>query len=228
MMSIQSNGNVGVGTAGPSAKLEVEGSGDPLVAIDHTGVSGNPALWFLQDGAARAFVWWDEANSRLNLGTPVFNPAISIHNDGVVEFFRPITKGGGGFKIDHPLDPTNKHLWHSFVESPDMKNIYDGVTILDERGEAVVELPDWFEALNRDFRYQLTAICGAAPNLHIAEEVAGNRFRIAGGNAGMKVSWTLTGIRQDIWANAYRMPVESAKSDEDRRLEVADAPIGAL
>jgi hypothetical protein len=99
----------------------------------------------------------------------------------VVEFFRPITKGGGGFKIDHPLDPTNKHLWHSFVESPDMKNIYDGVTILDERGEAVVELPDWFEALNRDFRYQLTAICGAAPNLHIAEEVAGNRFRIAGG-----------------------------------------------
>jgi len=101
-----------------------------------------------------------------------------------------------------------------------MKNVYDGVTTLDERGEAVVEFPEWFEALNRDFRYQLTAIGGPAPNLHIAEELTGGRFRIAGGRAGMKVSWTLTGIRQDAWANANRIPVESAKPDKEHRTYV--------
>ena len=67
-------------------------------------------------------------------------------------------KNAGAFRIDHPLDPANKYLNHSFVESPDMKNIYDGVATLDATGAAVVELPDWFEALNKDFRYQLTAI----------------------------------------------------------------------
>src|SRR5215213_8141479 len=69
-----------------------------------------------------------------------------------------LEKAGGSFKIDHPLDPANKYLYHSFVESPDMKNVYDGVVVLDNKGEAEIDLPDWFSALNKDFRYQLTAI----------------------------------------------------------------------
>ena len=56
--------------------------------------------------------------------------------------------------IDHPLDPANKYLYHSFVESPDMKNIYDGVITTDANGDATVVMPDYFEALNKDFRYQ--------------------------------------------------------------------------
>jgi len=102
-----------------------------------------------------------------------------------------LTKGGGSFKIDHPLDPANKYLYHSFVESPDMMNIYNGIVHLDAQGEAWVTLPEWFEALNRDFRYQLTAI-GSASVLYIAEEITNNRFKIAGGMAGMKVSWQVT------------------------------------
>jgi len=127
-----------------------------------------------------------------------------------------LTKGGGSFKIDDPLDPANKYLSHSFVESPDMKNIYDGIATLDERGEALVSLPDWFEALNKDFRYQLTAIGAPAPGLYIAEEVRGNAFKIAGGIRGHRVSWQVTGIRQDAWANAYRIPVEEDKPDNQR------------
>ena len=83
-----------------------------------------------------------------------------------------LDKAGGGFKIDHPLDPANKYLSHSFVESPDMKNIYDGVVALDEKGEAEINISDWFGALNKDFRYQLTAIGASGPNLHIAEEIS--------------------------------------------------------
>jgi len=127
-----------------------------------------------------------------------------------------ISKGGGSFKIDHPLDPANKYLYHSFVESPDMKNVYDGVAVLDGSGQTTVALPDWFDALNRDFRYQLTPIGAPAPDLHIAQEVSGNQFKIAGGMSGMKVSWQVTGIRKDAYAEKHRIPVEELKSPQDR------------
>ncbi|MCG3128655.1 MAG: hypothetical protein CHACPFDD_03544 [Phycisphaerae bacterium] len=127
-----------------------------------------------------------------------------------VEVNGTLSKGGGSFKIDHPLDPQNKYLYHSFVESPDMMNIYNGNVVLDERGEATVTLPDWFEALNRDFRYQLTCIGGFAP-VYVAEKVTANQFRIAGGTPKLEVSWQITGVRQDAFANAHRIPIEQDK-----------------
>jgi hypothetical protein len=72
--------------------------------------------------------------------------------NGKVRITGNLEKAGGSFKIDHPLDPANKYLCHSFVESPDMKNVYDGVVVLDDKGEAEIELPDWFGILNKDFR----------------------------------------------------------------------------
>jgi hypothetical protein len=125
-------------------------------------------------------------------------------------------KAGGSFKIDHPLDPANKYLYHSFVESPDMMNIYNGETVLDANGQVVITLPEWFGRLNRDFRYQLTAIGAPGPNLYIAEKIHNNNFKIAGGQPGMEVSWQVTGIRQDAWANAHRIPVEESKPVRER------------
>jgi hypothetical protein len=92
-----------------------------------------------------------------------------------------------------------------------MKNIYDGVAVLDSAGEATVTLPDWFEALNEDFRYQLTPI-GVAFVPYVAEEIAGNQFKIGGGVPGKKVSWQVTGIRHDAFAAANRIQVEELKS----------------
>jgi hypothetical protein len=125
-----------------------------------------------------------------------------------------VSKSGGTFKIDHPLDPANKYLYHSFVESPDMMNIYNGVIVLDKHGKAVVSLPDYFEALNQDFRYQLTSIGAPGPNLYIASEISGNSFTIAGGKPGAKVSWQVTGIRHDAYAEAHRVKVEEDKGNE--------------
>ena len=127
-----------------------------------------------------------------------------------------VSKGGGSFKIDHPLDPSNKTLSHSFVESPDMMNIYNGVANLDSKGRASVSLPDWFESLNGEFRYLLTAIGAPQPELYIAEEIHGNRFKIAGGKPGAKVSWQVTGIRHDAYANAHRIRVEEEKPAAER------------
>jgi hypothetical protein len=127
-----------------------------------------------------------------------------------------LSKTAGSFKIDHPVDPANKWLYHSFVESPDMKNVYDGVATLDSAGEATVSLPSYFDALNRDVRYQLTAIGKAAPDLHVKSEAKNNQFSIAGGTAGLKVSWQVTGIRQDAYAKAHPIVAEVAKTGVEK------------
>ena len=116
------------------------------------------------------------------------------------------------FKIDHPLDPAHKYLLHSSVESSEMKNIYDGVVVLDGSGSAVISLPDWFTALNKDFRYQLTSIGAPGPNLYVSEEVSENHFSIAGGKPGAKVSWQITGVRQDAFAQAHPIEIEQPKA----------------
>ena len=130
---------------------------------------------------------------------------------GDVKIVGELSKSSGAFQIDHPLDPQNRYLNHSFVESPDMMNIYNGSVQLDEKGETWVDLPTYFEALNFEFRYQLTPIGSPGPNLYIAEEIANNRFKIAGGKPGSKVSWQVTGIRHDPYAVANRIQVEEDK-----------------
>jgi hypothetical protein len=121
-----------------------------------------------------------------------------------------LVKGAGSFKIDHPLDPANRYLYHSFVESPDMMNVYNGNIVTDKNGMATVVLPDYFEALNRDFRYQLTVI-GQFAQAIVGQEIMGNRFTIKTDKAGVKVSWQVTGIRHDAYADAHRIQVEEDK-----------------
>ena len=90
------------------------------------------------------------------------------------------------------------------------------MAILDASGTASVELPSWFQELNGDYRYQLTPIGEAGPDLHIAKEVTDNSFEIAGGHPGLKVCWQVTGTRQDPWANANRIEVEEDKAEGER------------
>ena len=67
----------------------------------------------------------------------------------------------------------------------------------------------------KDFRYQLTCIRAFAP-VYVAQKITDNRFRIAGGTAHMEVSWQVTGIRQDVYANAHRIPVEEWKPEDEK------------
>lgn len=126
-----------------------------------------------------------------------------------------LSKSGGSFKIDDPIDPSNKYLYHSFVESPDMKNIYDGSITTDGRGEAIVAMPDYFEALNRDFRYQLTVI-GQFAQAIVATKISGGVFIIKTDKPNVEVSWQVTGVRQDAWANAHRIPIEVDKLGKEK------------
>jgi hypothetical protein len=55
--------------------------------------------------------------------------------------------GQKSFKIDHPLDPANKYLLRASIESPDVKNLYDGTTSTD--GTFMGERSGADEALER-------------------------------------------------------------------------------
>jgi hypothetical protein len=73
-----------------------------------------------------------------------------------------------------------------------------------------------FRALNADFRYQLTAIGGPAPSLHVAREISRASFVIAGGAPGGTVCWQVTGVRQDAYAKARPPRIERTKRRKDR------------
>ncbi|MCW3093422.1 MAG: hypothetical protein JWP81_4491 [Ferruginibacter sp.] len=125
-----------------------------------------------------------------------------------------LQKSAGSFIIDHPLAPETKYLIHSFVESPDMKNIYDGLVTTDGGGFAIVTMPDWFDALNTDFRYQLTCI-GQFAQAIISQEITGRQFIIQTDKPLVKVSWQVTGIRNDPYARDKRLPVEKLKRADE-------------
>jgi hypothetical protein len=130
-------------------------------------------------------------------------------------FADKITGASKLFRIDHPQYPAEKFLSHISVESDEMVNVYSGNVTLDTGGAAWVLLPDWFEALNEDFRYQLTCIGGFAP-VYVAREITNHRFRVAGGRAGMKVSWQVTGVRHDAYAKTHPLQVEQNKPAAER------------
>ncbi len=216
-----SSDKVGIGTSSPTNMVHIVGSdSNPLLNVEKNGPGRG-----LRVSTSSACALWVENSG--NHGLRVTNAngdgihvtqagGLAGYFNGDVDVTGTLSKGGGSFKIDHPLEPENKYLYHSFVESPDMMNVYNGNVTTDANGEAVVELPDYFDALNRDFRYQLTAIGAPGPYLYIAEKIANNRFRIAGGEPGMEVSWQVTGIRKDAFAEANRIQVEVDKPEKDR------------
>jgi hypothetical protein len=136
--------------------------------------------------------------------------------DGDVQVVGSLAKSAGTFKIDHPMDPANKYLYHSFVESPDMMNVYNGNTVTDANGYVTVTLPDYFESLNKDFRYQLTVMGGTFAQAIVSKKVAGNKFQIRTNEPNTEVSWQVTGIRKDAYANAHRVQPVVEKEAENK------------
>lgn len=138
----------------------------------------------------------------LNLGLST-NGTFRVNGNMIVtgnlQVLQSVSKAGGSFKIDHPLAPEEKYLYHSFVESPERLNIYSGNVETNGSGEVWVTLPEYFEALNEDFRYQLTCI-GTFSQAIVAEEIRDGRFLIRTDKPYVKVSWQVTGNRRDAWA----------------------------
>lgn len=237
-MTIKNTGNVGIGTTAPASSLDVV---DDMVSNDSPAISGTHAVTSNYGIGVQGKGGWKGVNA-LNTSTTgtnygvysAANGAGATTNYGIYStatgattnwagYFQgnvhvngTLSKNAGTFKIDHPLDPANKFLSHSFVESPDMMNIYNGIVVLDYLGNAVVTLPDYFNTLNKDFRYQLTPVGGPMPDLNIASEISNNSFTISGGKPGKKVSWEVTGIRKDPYAVQHPVIVEQEKNAQEK------------
>jgi hypothetical protein len=226
------SGNVGINQPTPGYKLDVLHGGATglrvqssasFSVVDIDGQSGDAALRFIRAGVNQ----WNTRNNPATDDYQIFElggggERMRIENttgrvvvDGDLHVAGTLSKAAGAFKIDHPLDPENKYLWHSFVESPDMMNIYNGNIVTDATGKAIVQLPDYFEALNMEYRYQLTVI-GSFAQAIINKEVAGNKFEIATSTPNVKVSWQVTGIRHDAFAIKNRIPNVVEKDAKDK------------
>lgn len=176
--------------------------------------SNNWGILGTGNNGVTAVTWSNNAQASLyafNGGSAPYAGSFS----GNVTISGSLSKGGGSFEIDHPLDPENMILRHSFVESPDMLNVYNGNITTDASGIATIQLPDYFEALNRDFRYQLTVV-GQFAQAIILDEIQNNQFTIQTDRPNVKVSWQVTGIRKDPWAEKNRIVVEERKTPVTR------------
>lgn len=219
-------GNVGVNCLGSStAELEVRGgapggnfNADVLLRPSLTGGGAQKAISIAAatDGVA-------PTNPTLYIGHydgfGAYSDRLIINANGSVAVTGALSKAGGSFKIDHPLDPDNKYLYHSFVESPDMMNVYNGTVTTDANGYATIDLPDYFEALNKDFRYQLTIVDEDDSSWSFAkvvQKVHNNMFAIRTSAPNLEVSWQVTGIRKDPWAEQNRIPTTIDKEPENK------------
>jgi hypothetical protein len=213
-------------STGPAAYVHVDNADSTAAALDAVTQGTGPAAFVHSDliflrradvpGPSPALVVEGPQIEVIEFpGGPAFASGPAASFTGSVDVTGDFTATAKSFVIDHPLDPAGKYLAHVSVESSEQANLYSGNVVLDDNGEAVVSLPAWAEAINEDFRYQLTCVGRAAP-VYVADEVAGNEFRIAGGVAGLKVSWQLTGIRKDAWAKAHPLVVEQDKPEADQ------------
>jgi hypothetical protein len=163
--------------------------------------------------SGRGVVGVAEASTGTNYGV-LGRTNSSANGWGVYANGRLGASGTKSFQIDHPLRPETHFLNHFCIEAPEPYNLYRGTVTLDAQGEAWVQLPDYFEAINRDASYHLTPIGAAMPNLHVAVEIQGNRFKIAGGAPFKKVSWEVKAVRNDPWVQQYGYQTEQEKPKE--------------
>jgi hypothetical protein len=236
LMRLLHNGNVGIGTTNPLTRLDVNTTGGTAIRAvtttgfaisgenNHHGVFGNSlGTSFGYSGVYGASNSTGGGAGVYGLGHSTSGNAIGVYGHsnsatgyGIYSSGRFIATGSKNFRIDHPRDPENTYINHFCAEGPEPFNIYRGRVRLDDAGRAWAQLPEYFEDINIEFEYQLTPVGGPAPMLHVAAEVEGNRFLIAGGTPGQRISWTVTAVRNDAWVRAHPMPDVMPKPEYQR------------
>ena len=207
------NGIFGVGGNGSAA------AGNGVVGVGGDGVGGGE---YVEAGDGGYFEGGDSAPNGAGDGIYArYGSATSSYGysgvfDGNVQVTGTISADEKDFKIDHPADPANKYLVHASIESSELVNIYSGNVTTDELGLARVQLPDWFEVENSDFRYQLTVVDGRFAQAVVSKKIENHQFTIHTNASQVEVSWQITGVRQDAYAKAHPLVVEQAKPANER------------
>jgi hypothetical protein len=197
---LSSSGSIGIdATAANINALSVTNNAGTALCLLNNSANGTTAQ--IVGGSTGLFVWGASSEAASFFGDVGVNGTLFAN--------------AKQFVIDHPLDPENRLLNHVSIESDERAVVYSGNVECDADGNATVGLPDWLEALAGDFRYQLTCV-GGRSEVYVSREVSDNAFEIAGGAAGQKVSWQVTGVRHDAWAKSYEFVAEEDKPKEER------------
>jgi hypothetical protein len=224
MVIQDATGNVGIGeTTAPAYKLDVLHGGSTGIrsrssasfsVVDIDGQSGDAALRFQKAGVNQ----WNTRNNPATDDYQIFElggggERMRIDNTtGKVWVNGDFTVvGAKAFTMDYPLDPTNKTLMHAAAESNEVINFYSGNVTTDASGKVTVSLPEYFEAINKDFRYQLTVV-GTFAQAIISKEVSNNKFEIATSLPNVKVSWEVKGVRNDAHMRKFPFVAVEEKS----------------
>jgi hypothetical protein len=204
----ETNNQAGFGVFGINHGTATTGNAVGTVGQGYVGVWGET-----DDGPAAGVYGQNVSTSTIdnNVGIwgigwiGLFGESNNVGSVGFAVYANGNTGASGtkAFVIDHPLDPGNKILKHFSMESPEVLNLYRGNVQLNNIGEAVVTVPDYFESININFSYQMTPIGAPASGLYIKQEIANGKFVIAGGVPNSKVSWTVYAERNDKYLQKY-------------------------
>lgn len=158
------------------------------------------------------------ANAVTGINYGVYGEAVSSNGFALWAQGDTGASGNKSFVIDHPLDPANKILKHFCSEGPEPLNVYSGNAVTDAQGYATIRLPDYFEAINRDFRYQLTVINEENSDdfvlAMVVREIRNNQFVLRTSKPGVKVSWEVKARRNDNWVRERGAEAEMEKPAE--------------
>lgn len=149
----------------------------------------------------------------------VYGETLSLTNGyGVYSKGRFAATGTKAFRIDHPLDPENKELNHYCAEGPEPLNLYRGSIVTDERGFATIQMPDYYEAINRDPTIQLTVVDETEDfvQVKVARRLIHGRFTIRTSKPKTEVYWEVQSVRNDRFVRTYGAPVEVDKPQAKR------------
>ncbi len=236
-MRVMDTGNVGIGTTAPASSLDVQGSGANVITGGNS-ISSNGASAVFGEATSASSVVIGVYGNCLNSfqGRGVFGAArnttgVSIGVYGFTASGDPngygVFAGGNSgatgtksFRIDHPFDPLNRYLLHYCSEGPEPQNVYNGTVTTDGKGMAWVQLPDYFEEINKSPRYQLTIVDDSAgrgfAQAKVGQKIRDNRFMIMTSTGHVEVCWEVKAVRNDRWIQKYGAPVEVEKVGHDK------------
>ena len=205
-LTINSSGNVGIGTSSPATKLHVSGTADQYIIVQSGDNAGKAGLRF-QGAGDRGSIYgtsgydiYIEPNAQygqadviinskngttMNVGIGTSTPGYKLEVNGS---FAATTKS---FVIDHPTKP-NMKLRHGSLEGPE-----DGVYVRGRlKDNNVIELPDYWTGLVHEdsITVNLTAI-GRGQDIWV-EDIVDNTVIVGGEN--VNCFYTVFAARKDV------------------------------
>ena len=227
VLTLLPNGQVGIGTTAPNNLggwlgvtpppsggtnmngIVAKGASPTGEAAGGSGIVGTGGTGAAQDGDGGFFTGGNSSSFGDGLQAIAGSGGIAANFKGNVTITGNLMAGSKNFKIDHPLDPANKYLVHASIESSEMMNIYTGNVTTDAQGK-----PRATARLVRGAQHGLPlSVDGDRPVRagHLSGEDQNHEFQIRTSVPNVKVSWQITGVRQDAYAKAHPIVVEEEK-----------------